>query len=269
MTKWHKSIGAYRSPPFTDPQNPHLGLAASIIEKREILVRNLLSNTAEAGDIPFDSPIIAARKIDFPPITAADIRKAILEAGNTAPGLDEIPITILKVAWPQIETHILSLFQGCLTYGHHPAPFRTAILAIIPKPNKPDRTSPRAYRPIALLSVLGKGLERLIARKLAWLAISLRVLADQQFGALPLRSSVDLTTCLTHDIEEALNKGLKATLLTMDIKGAFDAVLPGRLVRRLRKQGWPDNLVRWVQSFATGRHVRIRLDGLTGPDTQI
>jgi len=179
MTKWHKSIGAYRSPPFTDPQNPHLGLAASIIEKREILVRNLLSNTAEAGDIPFDSPTIAARKIDFPPITAADTRKAILEAGNTAPGLDEIPITILKVAWPQIETHILSLFQGCLTYGHHPAPFRTAILAIIPKPNKPDRTSPRAYRPIALLSVLGKGLERLIARKLAWLAISLRVLADQ------------------------------------------------------------------------------------------
>jgi hypothetical protein len=72
-----------------------------------------------------------------------------------------------------------------------------------------------------------------------------------------------------HDIEEALNKGLKATLLTMDIKGAFDAVLLGRLVRRLREQGWPDNLVCWVQSFATSWHVRIRLDGLTGPDTQI
>ena len=130
------------------------------------------------------------------------------------------------------------------------------------KPNKPDRTSPRAYRPIALLSVLGKGLERLLARKMAWLAITLRVLTDQQFGALPLRSAVDLTTCLTHDIEESLNKGLKASLLTIDVKGAFDSVLPGRLVRRLREQGWPDNLVRWVQSFATGRSVKIRLDGL-------
>ena len=104
---------------------------------------------------------------------------------------------------------------------------------------------------------------------MAWLAISLQILSSQQFRALPLQSATDLTTCLTHDVETALNKGLKATLLTMDIKGAFDRVLPGRLVRRLRKQGWPDKLVRWIQSFVTGRSVQIRLDGLMGPETQI
>src|ERR1700726_4727853 len=139
---------------------------------------------------------------------------------------------------------VLKLFQRCLAYGHYPACFRTATLVVIPKLNKADRTSLRAYRPIALLSVLGKGLERLLARNISWLAISLKIVGKQQFGALPLRSAVDLTTCLTHDVEEALSKGLKATFLTMDIKGAFDAVLPGRLVRRLRKQGWPDQLVR-------------------------
>ena len=53
-------------------------------EKRDILVRNLLTNTAEAGDIPFDSPTMATRKINFPPITVTDICKAILKAGNTA-----------------------------------------------------------------------------------------------------------------------------------------------------------------------------------------
>src|SRR5439155_23107682 len=132
---------------------------------------------------------------------------------------------------------------------------------ILSKPNKADRSSPRSYRPIALLSVLGKGLERLVAKRISWIAIKYNVLAPQQFGALPLRSSVDLTTCLTHDIETALNRGLTASVLTMDVKGAFDGVLPGRLVRRLREQGWPDNLVRWVWSFATNRSVRIRLDG--------
>ncbi|KZL86239.1 transposon i [Colletotrichum incanum] len=45
-------------------------------------------------------------------------------------------------------------------------------------------------------------------------------------------------------------------MLTLDIKGAFDAVLPGRLIRRLRCQGWPENLVQ--------RRVRIRLDGEIG-----
>jgi ribonuclease HI len=117
--------------------------------------------------------------------------------------------------------------------------------------------------------VLGKGLERLIARKMAWLAIVYHVTGTQQFGALPLRSATDLTTCLTHDVETAFADSQKASFLTMDVKGAFDAVLPGRLVRRLREQGWPDHLVRWIQSFVTQRTVRIKLDGETGPQTDI
>jgi hypothetical protein len=123
MTKWHKSTGAYRSPLFTDLENPHASLAADINKKQDILIRNLLINFAEAGDIPFDSPTAATCKIAFPPITAAETCKAILEAGNTALGLDEIPTAILKVAWPIIEPLILTLFQACLEQGHHPSPF--------------------------------------------------------------------------------------------------------------------------------------------------
>ncbi|EED20549.1 conserved hypothetical protein [Talaromyces stipitatus ATCC 10500] len=119
------------------------------------------------------------------------------------------------------------------------------------------------------LSVLGKGLERLVARNMAWISIHHKVLARQQFGALPLRSATDLTTCLTHDVEQALNQGMTASLLTLDVKGAFDSVLPGRLIRRLREQGWPTNLVLWIASFATGRSVQIRLDGEIGPSTDI
>ncbi|EED12709.1 reverse transcriptase, putative [Talaromyces stipitatus ATCC 10500] len=62
---------------------------------------------------------------------------------------------------------------------------------------------------------------------------------------------------------------MTASLLTLDVKGAFDAVLPGRLIRRLREQGWPTNLVLWIASFATGRSVQIRLDGEIGPSTDI
>jgi hypothetical protein len=109
--------------------------------------------------------------------------------------------------------------------------------------------------------VLGKGLERLVARWMSWTAVHYKVLLKQQFGALPLRSAVDLTTCLTHDVETALNSNYTASLLTLDVKGAFDGVLPGRLIRRLREQGWPDCLVQWVSAFATNRSARIQLNG--------
>ena len=167
MTKWHKLIRAYYSPLFADLQNPHLGLAAGIEEKRDILLCNLFTNLAEVSNIPFNSPTAATCKIDFPPVIVTDICKFILGARNTTPGLDEIPTAVLKTASPLIESLILALFQACLEHGHHPAPFRIAIAAMIPKLNKPDCTSFWAYRLIALLSVLGKGLERILAWKIA------------------------------------------------------------------------------------------------------
>ena len=186
MTKWHQSTSNFRSPPLVDLQDPTGTPAKSTNEKRDLLVKELLTNSAEAGDILFDVPMVASRNISFPEITAQDIREAILKAGNTAPGLNEIPTKVLQLAWPLIEAKVLTLFQKCLTYGHHPACFQMAILAITPKPNKADRSSPQSYRPIALLSVLGKGLERLITHKIAWLAISLQIVGKQQFGALLL-----------------------------------------------------------------------------------
>ena len=77
---------------------------------------------------------------------------------------------------------------------------------------------------------------------MSWIAIKYKVLARHQFGTLPFRSSVDLTTLMTHKIETALSKGMTATVATLDIKGAFDSVLPGRLIRRLRDQGWLSQL---------------------------
>lgn len=136
----------------------------------------------------------------------------------------------------------MGLFQVCTVVGHHPRCLRTAIVAIIGKPSKLDLSSPRSYIHFALLSVLGKGLERLVAKRLSWISIKYKVLACQKFGASPLRSSVDLTTSLTHNIETTLSKVMTATIATLDIKGAFDAVLPGSFIRRLMKQVWPANL---------------------------
>ena len=269
MTKWHKSSGSFRSPPLKDPRFPNAPPSSSLADKRNILAENLLRNTAEVGDIPMSAPAVSQSSLPFPELTEEEIEKCILGAPRSTPGADEIPTSVLRMAWPKIKSSVLLLFRSCLAVGHHPLAFRNAVLVMVQKPKKLDKSCPRSYRPIALLSVLGKGLERVLARRMAWIAVQHKVLASQQFGALPLRSAVDLTTCLTHDIEEALNNNLTASVLTLDVKGAFDGVLPGRLARRLREQGWPDNLVRWVSSFATGRLVQIRLDGDVGPCTEV
>lgn len=70
-------------------------------------------------------------------------------------------------------------------------------------------------------------------------------------------------------LTSTLNSKRTASLLTLDARGVFDGVLPGRLARRLREQGWPDHLVRWVISFSTGCTVKIRFNGLTSPSLEV
>lgn len=269
IVKWHKSKGVYSTPPLIDPLSSETPPAQSPEDKRNILLKTFFCNHSLITDIPMDTPSVPKTSLPFPELTTAEVNSAILGSGNTTPGIDGIPNSLLRLAWPQISKLVTELFQACIDTGYHPQCFRTAVVAIIAKPNKVDMTNPRAYRPIALLSVLGKGLERLVARRLSWIAIKFKILAQRHFGALPLRSSVDLTTCLTHYVETALSQGLTATIATLDVKGAFDAVLPGRLILRLREQGWPPHLCDWVGSFLTKRKVSIRLDGESGPLAEI
>lgn len=66
-------------------------------------------------------------------------------------------------------------------------------------------------------------------------------------------------------MERALINNHTESMLTVDVKGNFKYLLPGRLIRCLREQGWPEKLVKWVASFTTNRGVDIRLDGEVGP----
>lgn len=166
-------------PQLRDPSHPEDGPVQTLEGKRDVMIRNLLQNQSGKDDIPFSTPTVASTTLLFPPITYYEVSNAILSTGNTAPDIDGIPTSVLRLAWPYISTLVLDLFQSCNEAGYHPHCFRTATLTIIEKPNKLDRSTPRSYRPIALLSLLGKGPERLIAKRMSWIAIKYKVLAQQ------------------------------------------------------------------------------------------
>ncbi|KAM5344599.1 hypothetical protein ACJ41O_013134 [Fusarium nematophilum] len=204
--------------------------------------------------------------IPFPQeVTLEEAQDATLRTGNTSPGADNITVKLLRAVWHIIGAHIRRLYEGYLTAGYHPEPFRVTEVVMIAKPGRRDLSTPRAWRPISLLSCLGKGLERLVARRLAWAAIHYGVLHPQQAGALPKRSATDLIAALIHDIEEAFTRGQVATVVTVDIQGAFDTVLRNRLILRLRQQGWPQHLARWAGSFMNNRSACIRYQDITTP----
>ncbi|KAF5007694.1 hypothetical protein FDECE_5994 [Fusarium decemcellulare] len=240
------------------------------LERAEALRRATLERRDAADDImnPWEGAYEETIPFDLT-VSYGEAEDATTSTGNTSPGADNITVDLLKAAWPVVGEPIRQLYEQCLKIGYHPKCFKHAEVVMIPKPGKRDLSSPRSWRPISLLSCLGKGLERLIARRMAYASVTCGVLHPQQIGALPKRSAVDLVVSLTHIIGQALMAGKVATVATADVQGAFDAVMRNRPTLRLRQQGWPDAVSRWAASFMTDRYARVRLQETLTEDARL
>ncbi len=158
------------------------------------------------------------------------------------------------------QEEITPLFYRGLEESYHPYTFKNATLCALPKPGKQPRLLPRSYQLIALLSYLGKVLERVVARPLAHLALKYKLFTLLHFGATPRRSAVDAAATLTHDEKKAFQDQEVISTLAFDIERAFDSVTDTRLVKRLWEQGIPLPMIRWVTSFLNDRTGALQLD---------
>ena len=261
LARWAKRPSQFQPPPLQVN-----GVVYETQMQKATVLREAILERREAGDDIDDAwvPMAPIKALPFDlGVSLEQAKFAAIRTSSTSPGIDGITVKTLQLAWDLMGEHIRILYESCLRLGYYPKIFQHAEVAMVPKTGKRDLTSPRAWRPISLLSCLGKGLERLIARRLAWASVEYKVLHDQQAGALPKRSAIDLATALIHDIDHALAEGKVATLVTMDVQGAFDSVLRKRLTYRLREQGWPIELAKWVDSFMSYRSARVRLQDTT------
>ena len=257
IVKWGQRAASNCIPSLKGPAGP----VVTPLAKAQLFRDTLLSRHTELEDVPAYSPTVSQRNIPWLPINSEETFNATCRTTASAPGKDEIPASVIKLAWPIIGERITTLFQQCANLGVHPSSFKHAEILILPKSGPRDRTLSKSYRPIALLSCLGKGLERLMARRLSYWALRLQILAQDQCSAVSKRLASDLTTALACDIEEAWIKKCVPGIITVDVKGAFDCVFRNRLLLRLREQGWPPSLIQWVSSFATHRTAQIHING--------
>jgi exonuclease III len=196
-------------------------------------------------------------------IREEEIHEALQHVTNDkAPGPDQISNRVLKAAEEWLTPKLYKLFNATVRIGYHPKAWKSAITLALRKPNKDDYTLVGAYRPIALLNSMGKILELVMSRKLSKLAENNDLLPETQMGARKGRSTETALQLLTEQVHTIWNlpgKQRVATMLCMDISGAFDNVSHIRLLDNLRKRRIPDVIVRWVASFLRERTTTIKV----------
>ena len=205
--------------------------------------------------------------LPFIDVTPEEISDAISKNNaNSAPGHSQITYKVLKWTWANQNgrKHITALLQKCLRNGYHPKSWRKAIAIALPKPNKPDYSNPRAYRLITLLECLAKVLERIVAKRLTFLAGKLNLVSPNQFGGRSNCSTDDAILTFLSDVQTAWSSGNVTSALTFDIKGYFDFVNHKRLLCELRRKNLPLEYVKWTASFLSNREAAICIDGNYG-----
>jgi Reverse transcriptase (RNA-dependent DNA polymerase) len=168
-------------------------------------------------------------------------------ANDKAPGPDQIPNRVLKEAEEWLTPHLLKVFNATVRIGYHPKAWKEAITLALRKPNKEDYTVIGAYRPIALLNTMGKLLELVMACKLSLLIENNSILLETQMGVRKgrlIETALQLLTEQIHTIWGLPGKQRVATMLCMNMLGAFDNVSHTRLLNNLRKRGIPSYIVR-------------------------
>jgi hypothetical protein len=197
-------------------------------------------------------------------VTKAEIQTILRKTGAwKAPGPDLLPTGFLKACKEPLARLLADLATACLRLEHFPTQFRTAQVVVLRKPGKTiaQQQTAGAYRPISLLSAMGKVIETAISQRIAAAAESQGLLPETQMGNRPERST-DLAIKLVVDATHtAWRHGAVASLLQLDIKGAFDTVNHTRLLHTLQHQGFPLWVVRWVRSFLKGRTAYLHFDG--------
>lgn len=180
-----------------------------------------------------------------------------------APGDDNIDNRILMALLPRLTPHLKKLFHACLKQGYCPKHFRKSATVALRKPKRESYSITKSYRPIALLSTIGKALESIMANRIAWAAETHNLLPNLHFGGRKGISSEAAIQTLVEKIHVGWEEKLTSSLLLLDVLGAFDNVSHQRLLHNLRKRRIGSTMVDWIGSFISNREAKLRLPDYT------
>ena len=196
---------------------------------------------------------------EWPPVEPSEVIELIsqLKTGKAA-GPDLIPSDLLKAAPSWWAPFLAKLFTLVNNTGCIPSSWTHSI--VVPIYKKGDSTNPSNYRPISLLSIVGKlYASQLLTKLTAWLD-SNNIIGPEQAGFRSGRSTLDHCTVLSYLISKQVDQA-RSRLYTafLDLKAAFDSVNRNILWGKLDKFGIDPRLLQLIQKLYSNTSCRIRL----------
>ena len=178
-------------------------------------------------------------------------------------GSDNISLRFLKESLPVIIPYLTCIVNTSIVTGIFPESWKHAIVVPIFKTG--DVMEPKDYRPISLLPIISKVLEKVIAAQLASHLENNHLLSNTQHGFRPKLSTESALLTLSNTLLETIDRKNISLVTLCDLSKAFDSVNHEILLRKLRMlridSFWFHSyLHNRTQSVRIGKHVSNKLD---------
>ena len=142
---------------------------------------------------------------------------------SKANGPDGISVQMLKGTAHSIASSITKLFNISIRQGRFPECWKISSIVPIPKSNNHSECT--NYRPISLLSVVSKMLERHFHHYISHHLKQFCPLTNKQWGFQKRKSTVTGLLSVTHDWLQILENGDEVCTVFFDLQKAFDSCL--------------------------------------------
>ena len=171
-----------------------------------------------------------------------------------APGPDLVEPELLKFASTEITGVLSTILNDAVNHGVIPVEWKTSRVIPILKSGKPENC-PKSFRPINLLCVPAKVLERCIMTIINEHVH--RIIDERQFGYRPLKGTEEHLATFVSGVYENTENGKSTLAVSLDSSQAFDRIPHNTIRKCLLDAHIPGKIARILMELVTNRRIRV------------
>ena len=207
-------------------------------------------------------------KFKFEPVEPDEVLKIIKGLKNSkSSGVDFIDTAIVKLVANEILPALTHIINLSISNSIFPTMWKHS--KVVPLLKKGDPLLAKNYRPVALLPILSKILEKVVFKQIVKYLDDNKLLSHNHHGSRSGHSTATALIQMYDQWVQEVDNNKMVGVMMIDLSAAFDMVDHSLLVEKLTLFGLDEASVKWCKNYLSGRTQSVIIDGHLSPPAAV